>query len=118
MFLLTVGKRRIVRARFAPAALGQLKYGKMAKSFIKRVVRGQQETKYVTRLIEDNIAHNSPISSGDFYPVFPRISVGTSETQRVGDVIRPTSFTVKGNVALSLVATSLLSATRPLWFEC
>lgn len=68
---------------------------------VKAIVKRNTETKYITRLVEDNVSHNSPISTADFYRVFPTIVAGTGEFNRIGDKINATSLTLKGNVAIS-----------------
>jgi len=74
---------------------------KPMKNAIKRIVRGQQETYNAGHIIEVNVAHNSPISAGDCYPILPIVNQGTTDYNRRGDTIVPISCTIKGYVAIN-----------------
>lgn len=93
--------RKVVRKILVSTAAPVAKLSKPVAAAVKRIVKRKQETKYVTRLVENNIAHNSPIGSGDFARVFPVIPSGTADTQRIGDKISPVKCTLKGTVAIS-----------------
>lgn len=79
----------------------KLRLGKPLATAVKAIVKRQAETKYITRLVENNVAHNSTIGQLDFYRIFPQLGSGTSEFTRVGDKISVQSLTLKGNVAIS-----------------
>lgn len=103
------------------------------RKIAKEAVQAQAETKSVMRLVEDNVQHNSQISSGDFQQLMPLVSQGTDDWQRIGDSIRPTSLVVRGMlsadrsyantnqellvrvVIVSAKATKNLVATSSLW---
>lgn len=78
---------------------------------VKRIVGRLAETKYITRQIEKDVDHNSAIGPSDFYKVFPEISQGTSELQRIGDKLSPKSLYVRGTVALD---RNYLDSNRPI----
>lgn len=120
---ITVTKKVAVAAP-AAAAIRQI---------AKQAVKQQAETKFVTRLVEDNVQHNSQISAGDFQQILPLVQQGTQDWQRIGDTIRPTSLVVRGMLApdatyantnqvlmvrvviISAKATKNLTATTSLW---
>lgn len=122
-------KRKIIKVTKAVSA----PVAKAVRKIAKAAVKSQAETKFVTRLVEDNVQHNSQISAGDFQQLVPLITQGTDDWQRIGDSIRPTSLVVRGLlsadntytttnrvmlvrvVIVSAKATKNLTATTSLW---
>jgi len=87
--------------------------GKGLVKLIKNVVRGQAETKEVawyggplnggTYADAAYVNHNPIITSNttDILRLIPKIAPGTSDNQRIGEKVRPTSLIVNGSVRLS-----------------
>jgi len=88
-------KRKTIRVR--PNGLTATK---VMRKIAKQVVNGHAETKFATRVVENNIVHNSAISSGDFTDILPRIVQGADDYNRVGDTIRPTKLVIRGLVSM------------------
>lgn len=66
---------------------------------VKKIVRGEAETKNITALLENATAHNSPITAGDWTYPLPFIPQGVGENQRDGDRVRPKALIVKLHVS-------------------
>jgi len=87
---------------------------------VTSVVRRLQETKFVIRppsnfntnaTLEQFTAFTSGITStNEIYGVLPNISQGDDDFQRIGNVIQPTSLTVKVNLALNTTQTQSIYA--------
>lgn len=73
---------------------------KTQKVQVKRMIGKQIETKFVTRLLENNTTHNSQISAPDMLPIVPTVNQGTDDYQRVGDTIRPTRLNIRGLISM------------------
>jgi len=75
--------------------------------------------KVLDRKIEDKIIcnsvslanHNSSISTGDCYPLVPRVAQGTDDWNRVGSKIRPKYLRVTGRLALVFDPTNQTPAS-------
>jgi len=72
---------------------------KAVRKIAKSVVKGQAETKFASALLENDIVHNSAISSADLLPILPPINSGEEDYQKTGDTIRPTKLVVRGLVS-------------------
>lgn len=75
------------------------------RKIAKQAVQGEAETMEVTRLVEDNVGHNSAISGADLQVLLPTINQGDDDYQRKGDVIRPLKLVVKGLIAANRTFT-------------
>lgn len=64
------------------------------------MIESKKEKKHVTLLMEQNEVHNSAISGADLLNCVPPVAQGTDDYQRQGDVIFPTSLTVRGTLGL------------------
>jgi len=99
--------------------------------FVKRVVRGQAETKMAAWYsggtnplgtgARSNYAaepHNAQITSNttDIMRLIPIVAVGTGDNQRIGERISPTSLRVDG--VLSINQTNVLAQVAPQDFVC
>jgi len=69
-------------------------------TLVKNLINKKSETKYVTRLPENNVGHNSAISAGDIIPITPLVAQGTEDYQRLGDSIKPISMVVRGHLSI------------------
>lgn len=86
--------------RRAPAKVPRLP--KKYRSAITRVIKAQEETKYVAEVVQDHKNHNCSIfASGDSFAMLPQIKQGTDDFQRIGRVVAPT----KGYVDVHLSFT-------------
>lgn len=68
---------------------------------VRRILDRRTEDKFVGWKVEENVVHNSPISSADCYPVLQNIApldtaTGNLAQQRNGDRIKPKSLIVRG----------------------
>jgi len=87
---------------------------------VKSVILRAQETKFVIRppsnyntntTLQDFTAFTSGITStNEIYGLIPDVSQGDDDFQRIGNVIQPTSLTVKVNVALNTTQTQSVYA--------
>jgi len=74
---------------------------------VKRYIARHNENKAVGWIVENSVAHNSPIGSADCYPLVQQIAqldttTGiSSAVQRIGDRITPKSLRVKGVVSMT-----------------
>lgn len=68
---------------------------KTAKKQVVRIVRSQQETKFRDASIATSVSYN-----GVILPLSD-IPVGTGDTERIGDKIKPVSIQLRGNVVAS-----------------
>lgn len=71
---------------------------------VRRMLSRNAENKVIGYRVEQNVGHNSAISSADCEPLVPEIhpidaAVGSTATQRIGDRIKPKSLTVKGVIS-------------------
>lgn len=73
---------------------------------VKKVVSRSAETKFVTRLAEVNVNHNSAMSAGDLVQLVPEITQGTSDNQRAGDSIKPVTLRVRGLLSMNRLAST------------
>lgn len=71
------------------------------KQLVKRMIRGQEETRMIGNNIESNVQHNSAIASADCLSILPTISNGDESYEREGDRIFPKSLRVKGVLAIA-----------------
>lgn len=74
------------------------------------MISKKAENKLIGNLVEDEVLHNSAISSADCEPIVPEIapldaSTGSTARMRVGDRISPKYLTVQGVVSLNEAAT-------------
>lgn len=94
--------QRLVHTR--KPAKGQATYTRKANltAMVKKIVNRQEETKYVSEIVQDHKNHNPSIyASGDMFNVIPQVKQGTDDFQRIGRVIKP----VKGFVDVHLSYT-------------
>lgn len=99
----SINTGRMVRARKLradPPRRRKLRLAKPVAAAVKAIVTKNQETKYISLISENAVAHNSAIGASDFYRIVPRVSVGTNDYSRIGDRIRPVSLRVRGNATL------------------
>jgi len=69
---------------------------------IKTVIARESETKFCADNILDNITFNSSVGApAELYTCIPQMSVGTTNSQRIGTEVTPKSLRVKGTVALT-----------------
>lgn len=70
-------------------------------TMISRAISRNTETKHVSRLIENDIPHNSGILIGDVVPVLPDLlnSPAGTDATRIGDVVKPISLRVSGVIS-------------------
>lgn len=71
------------------------------KQYVKAVVKRTEEKKFAGMTVENGVAHNASITSGDIYNILPPIGQGTGYNQRVGEKIRPTAFTLDGTISFN-----------------
>lgn len=69
-------------------------------TLVKNLLAKKTEDKFATHVVEDNVAHNSAIGSGDYYPIMPRLPIGDQSYQRLGDSVKPKYLTVRGYVTI------------------
>lgn len=67
---------------------------------VKRIISLGRENKMCSRRIE-NTTHNSAIGAADIVSILPAVQQGTTQNQRVGNVIKPRGLYVKVSVTLS-----------------
>lgn len=70
-------------------------------TLVKNLINKKAETKYVTRLPENNVDHNSAIGGADIVNLVPDIVQGTEDYQRLGDSIKPMSMVVRGHLSIN-----------------
>lgn len=68
---------------------------------VKSIVSRQNEKKLAGLTVENAVQHNASITAGDCYSLVPPITQGVGYNQRVGDKIKPVSFTVEGAVSFN-----------------
>lgn len=99
-------KRRFIGKAKARAGLTAL---------VKRVVARQEETKYVTDVIEHNVPIGQAATTpGSFKRLLPTLLQGVEDHQRIGDVIKP----VRCTVTLSLRFTNEQSNNQDAVVHC
>lgn len=102
----------LARARRPRRAVAKL--SKPMKAAVKKIVRGNEETKYhAEQLLMKNTLdwgiHTpwSPSSVGDTMPLVPRIAQGDGNFQRIGSRVRPTKCRVDIEAAIAEAAIGL-----------
>lgn len=99
-------RNRKARQRYAKKKIGKVSVP--IKQAIQRAINSTVETKYVMYRPYSNSAGlllntnftQAINNSGEAYALIPPISLGDGDHQRTGNVIQPTSLTVKGFVSL------------------
>lgn len=74
---------------------------KSAKKQVKKIVRGQIETKTAGHILWNGTQFNSLIDGGDPVPILPQFPQGVSEFGRLGDRLSVVSCHVKGSLSLN-----------------
>lgn len=67
---------------------------------VKRLIAKGRENKMVSRLVENQVGHNSTITNADYYPLMPSITVGAGDNQRIGDKINVKGFYFHAQISL------------------
>lgn len=102
-------KRRLRKQRQRRARRMGSKYGKGVRGMIRRIVMGNQETKYVANTLDIGGADLGalwPVKPNfnlfnDIKPAIPSLGEGTGDYQRVGSKIRPTSLAVSCKITFN-----------------
>lgn len=74
------------------------KRGSALRNLVKKVLRREEETKYVGQNVVDAAFTFNISSPAECYRLLPDVTVGTAGHQRVGDKIRPKYLIVRGHV--------------------
>lgn len=74
-------------------------------SLVKRIINKGSETKMISRIVENNVLHNSAMSAADVVPILPQIQQGTDDGRRIGDSVKPISLRVSGVISMNRNAT-------------
>lgn len=95
------GARRVNYRKLAGLKARKPRAAKLSKPMaraVKKIVRGQMETKYCTHTIENATGHNSGVTAPDCYRVLPQLNDGDQPFQRIGDKVQPTSLRITGTL--------------------
>lgn len=106
--------RRKSRAARRSKTRSRLRLGKRkggAIALVNRLLRKEEEVKFVSNKVENNIAHNSAIGASDIYNVMPSLQRGDADNQRDGDKVRVKSLHLRGYVG---VDRNYSSDNRPI----
>lgn len=88
-------KLRVVKAMVPKETKAQV------KQIVKRELDRRIEDKFAGGIVENAVAHNASITTGDMYPVLPAITPGSAYNQRTGDKIRPKSLIVDAAISFN-----------------
>lgn len=77
------------------------RYSKTIAPIVNRLIRRTEEKKFAGLVIENGVAHNAAIGTGDEYPILPAITQGQAYNQRIGNRMNPVSLIVNGAVTFN-----------------
>lgn len=84
------------------------------KSYVNRVIRRNEETKFSTNQYGLTSFNSGISSSGDLITVLPQIVVGTGQNNRIGNKIRPVRLEITGYVIYYAAAIGTYNDARML----